>query len=597
MVNLKIDNIDVTVKEGTTIMEAAASAGINIPHLCYWKGLNEIAACRVCVVEIEGKDKLITACNNAAEEGMVVYTNSPKVRLDRRRTVQLILSEHDCLCATCTRSGNCSLQKIANDLNIHDAIYEKDLEIQPWDETFPLIRDSKKCIKCMRCIQVCDKIQSLNIWDLEGTGSRTTINVTCNRTIREADCSLCGQCITHCPVGALRERDDTEKLWKAIANPQKTVVVQVAPAVRAAFGEGIGLTPEQATVGKIFDALKRMGVDYVFDTTFSADLTIMEEANEFIERFTKGELKDRPMFTSCCPGWIRFIKSQFPELVPQLSSAKSPMQMFGAIMKTYFAEQIGKKPEDIVSVAIMPCLAKKGEANMPLYYGEYAGHDTDIVITTRELCRMIRSTNILPQLLKDVEPDRLFRDGSGAGVIFGATGGVMEAALRTAYFKIMGENCEPDAFKVVRAASDDFEVQEAEFTLKDIKLHVAAVSGLSNTRKLLTAIERGEKHYDFVEVMACPGGCVGGGGQPQHDGYELAYERGQNLYFLDNRAEIRYSHMNPDIWNLYNNFFGEPLSHKAHQLLHTDHNAWEMPRSPKRNRNGYVINPNVKLQG
>ena len=597
MVNLKIDNVEVSVKEGSTIMEAAAAAGINIPHLCYWKGLNEIAACRVCVVEIEGKEKLITACNNAAEEGMVVYTNSPKVRLDRRRTVQLILSEHDCLCATCVRSGNCSLQKIANDLNIHDAIYDKQLEEQPWDKHFPLIRDSKKCIKCMRCVQVCDKVQSLNIWDLEGTGSRSTINVTCNRSISEADCSLCGQCITHCPVGALRERDDTEKLWKAIADPKKVVVVQVAPAVRAAFGESLGLSREQATVGKIFDALKRMGVDYVFDTTFSADLTIMEEANEFIQRFTGGELKDRPMFTSCCPGWIRFIKSQFPELVPQLSSAKSPMQMFGAVMKTYFAEQIGKKPEDIYSVAIMPCLAKKGEANMPLYYGEYAGHDTDLVITTRELCRMIRSTNILPQLLRDVEADRLFRDGSGAGVIFGATGGVMEAALRTAYFKIMGENCTPDAFRVVRAAGDNFGVQEAEFRLKDITLRVAAVSGLANTRKLLTAIERGEKHYDFVEVMACPGGCVGGGGQPQHDGYELAYERGQNLYFLDNRAEIRYSHMNPDIWNLYNNFFGEPLSHKAHQLLHTDHNAWEMPRSPKRNRNGYVINPNVKLQG
>ena len=597
MVNLKIDNIDVSVKEGTTIMEAAASAGIGIPHLCYWKGLNEIAACRVCVVEIEGKDKLITACNNMAEEGMVVYTNSRKVRLDRRRTVQLILSEHDCLCATCIRSGNCSLQKIANDLNIHDTIYEKHLEEQPWDSTFPLIRDSKKCIKCMRCVQVCDKIQSLNIWDFEGTGSRSTINVTRNRTIREADCSLCGQCITHCPVGALRERDDTEKLWKAIADPNKTVVVQVAPAVRAAFGESLGLTREQATVGKIFDALKKMGVDYVFDTSFSADLTIMEEANEFLERYQKGELRDRPMFTSCCPGWIRFIKSQFPELVPQLSSAKSPMQMFGAIMKTYFADQIGKKPEDIYSVAIMPCLAKKGEANMELYYGEYAGHDTDLVITTRELCRMIRSTNLMPTLLKDVEPDRLFRDSSGAGVIFGATGGVMEAALRTAYFQIMGENCEPDAFKVVRADNDDFDVQEAEFKLKDITLRVAAVSGLANVRKLITAIQRGEKHYDFVEVMACPGGCVGGGGQPQHDGYEMAYERGQNLYFLDKNAPIRHSHMNPDIWNLYNNFLGEPMSHKAHELLHTDHNRWEMPRSPERNRNGYVINPNLKLQG
>lgn len=597
MVNLTIDGNPVRVREGTTLMEAAASVGINIPHLCYWKDLNEIAACRVCVVEVEGKERLITACNNAVEEGMVVWTNSPKARLDRRRNVQLILSQHDCRCATCVRSGNCQLQKVANDLYIRDVRFEERLEEQAWNKDFPLIRDSKKCIKCMRCIQVCDKIQSLNIWDLEGTGARTTVNVSCNRTIEEADCALCGQCITHCPVGALKERDDTKRLWNAIADPNKTVVVQVAPAVRAAWGEGIGLSPEEASIGKIFDALKKMGVDYVFDTVFSADLTIMEEANEFIERFSKGELKERPMFTSCCPGWIRFIKSQFPHLVPQLSTAKSPMQMFGAVIKTYFAQQIGKNPEDIFSVAVMPCVAKKGEANMELFYEEYAGHDTDCVITTRELDRMIRSANFLPQLLKDIEPDRLFRDGSGAGVIFGATGGVMEAALRTAYFKLMGKNCPPDAFDVVRASSQETGIIEAQFELAGTKLRVAAVNGLSNARNLIRQIERGEKHFDFVEVMACPGGCVGGGGQPQHDGVELAFERGKNLYFLDNKMPIRYSHMNPDIWNLYNNFLDEPMSHKAHRLLHTDHQAWEMPRSPQRDRNGYVINPNFRLQG
>lgn len=589
MVKLTIDNIPVTVAEGTTIMEAAASVGIPIPHLCFLKKINEIAACRVCVVEVEGKERLITACNNVVEEGMAVYTNSPKVRLDRRRTVQLILSQHDCKCATCVRSGNCSLQTLANDLNIQDTLYGERLEVQPWDQSFPLIRNSQKCIKCMRCIQICDKVQGLNVWDFEGTGARSTVNVSGGRTIAEADCSLCGQCITHCPVGALRERDDTEKLWAAIADPNKVVVVQVAPAVRAAWGEALGLQPEEATVEKIFDALKKMGVDYVFDTTFSADLTIMEEANEFIARFTSGELKDRPMFTSCCPGWIRFIKSQFPELVPQLSSAKSPMQMFGAVMKTYFADQIGKKPEDIFSVAVMPCLAKKGERNMELYYGEYAGYDTDCVITTRELTRMIRSSHILPSTLKDVEPDRLFHDGSGAGVIFGATGGVMEAALRTAYFAIMGENCPPDAFKVVRATSQETDLTEAEFELKGINLHIAVVNGLGNTRKLLEQIERGEKKYDFVEVMACPGGCVGGGGQPIHDGYEMAYERGKNLYFLDNKAKLRYSHENPDIKALYDNFFEKPNSHKAHLLLHTDHNAWTMPKSPQRDRNGYVL--------
>ncbi len=594
MVSLTIDNIPVSVAEGTTIMEAAASVGIPIPHLCFLKKINEIAACRVCVVEVEGKERLITSCNNVVENGMVVYTNSPKVRLDRRRTVQLILSQHDCKCATCVRSGNCSLQTLANDLNIQDTLFGERLEQQPWDQNFPLIRNSQKCIKCMRCIQICDKVQSLNIWDFEGTGARSTVNVSGSRKIADADCSLCGQCITHCPVGALRERDDTEKLWAAIADPSKTVVVQVAPAVRAAWGEPLGLSSEEATVGKIFDALKKMGVDYVFDTTFSADLTIMEEANEFLARFTSGELKDRPMFTSCCPGWIRFIKSQFPELVPQLSTAKSPMQMFGATMKTYFAQQIGKKPEDIFSVAVMPCVAKKGEENMELFYEEYAGHDTDCVITTRELDRMIRSSHIIPQTLKDVEPDRLFHDGSGAGVIFGATGGVMEAALRTAYFALMGENCPPDAFKVVRATSQETNLTEAEFELKGVKLHIAVVNGLGNTRKLLEAIERGEKKYDFVEVMACPGGCVGGGGQPIHDGYEMAFERGKNLYFLDSNAKLRYSHENPDVKALYDNFFEKPNSHKAHQLLHTDHNAWEMPKSPLRDRNGYVLPASYK---
>ena len=597
MVNLTIDRLPVSVKEGTTLMEAAESIGIHIPHLCYWKGLNEIAACRVCVVELEGRDHLLPACNTEAEEGMVVYTNSPKVRMDRRLNVQLILSQHDCKCATCVRSGNCALQKIANDLNVQDGLFTERLEKQPWDKNFPLIRQSEKCIKCMRCVQVCDKIQGLNIWDLEGTGSRSTINVTGNRTIGEADCALCGQCITHCPVGALHERDDTEKLWRALADPNKTVVVQVAPAVRAAWGEGLGFTKEEATIGKIFDALKKMGADYVFDTCFTADLTIMEEANELLMRLKKGELKDRPMFTSCCPGWVRFVKSEFPHFVQQLSTAKSPMQMFGAVMKSYFAKQIGKKPEDIFSVAVMPCLAKKGEANMELFYKEYAGHDTDCVITTRELIRMIKGSSIITDRLTDIEPDRIFHDGSGAGVIFGATGGVMEAALRTAYYAIMKENCAPDAFKNIRAASQETGVTEAEFELNGQVLRVAAVSGLKNTRNLLEAIERGEKHYEFVEVMACPGGCVGGGGQPQHDGVEMAFERGKNLYFLDEHADIRRSHENPDVQAIYENYFERPLSHKAHMLLHTDHNKWQMPPSPQRDRNGYVINPNAKLQG
>ncbi|MCF2679691.1 iron hydrogenase small subunit [Faecalicatena contorta] len=573
MVNLTIDGKQISVKENTTIMEAAAQCGIPIPKLCYLKGINEIAACRVCVVELEGKEKLITSCNNVAEEGMVIYTNSPKVRRHRRKNVELILSQHDCQCVTCARSGNCSLQKIANDLNILEIPFKKEIEHQAWNKKFPLIRDSAKCIKCMRCVQVCDKVQALNIWDVEGTGSRTTVNVAGHKNIEEADCSLCGQCITHCPVGALRERNDTEKVWDAIADKDKIVVAQVAPAVRAAWGEELGLKPEDATVGKILDSLKRMGVDYVFDTTFSADLTIMEEGNEFVQRFTSGELKDRPMFTSCCPGWIRFIKTQYPHLVKYLSTAKSPQQMFGAAMKTYFADKLGVEPEKIFTVSVMPCVAKKAESEMPLYYGEYAGRDIDVVITTRELAKMIRSAHISPETLVDIESDRPMQEGTGAGVIFGATGGVMEAALRSAYFLIKGVNPPVDAFKAVRSQgfNENDGVQEANFQIDDITVRTAVVSGLGNTRALLKKIESGEVHYDFVEVMACPGGCVGGGGQPIHDGEELAFERGKNLYYLDETANLRFSHENPDILAMYEEYFEKPVSHKAHMLLHTEH--------------------------
>lgn len=573
MVNLIIDGKHISVKENTTIMKAADQNGITIPSLCYLKGINEIAACRVCVVELEGKERLITACNNVAEEGMVVYTNSPKVRNHRRNTVELILSQHDCLCVTCMRSGNCSLQKIANDLDILEIPFKRELEYQPWNKNFPLIRDSAKCIKCMRCIQVCDRVQSLNIWDLEGTGSRTTVNVAGHKTIEESDCSLCGQCVTHCPVGALRERSDTGKVWKALADKDKIVVAQVAPAVRTSWGEQIGLAPEEATIGKIMDALKRMGVDYAFDTVFSADLTIMEEGHEFVERFTNGELKDRPMFTSCCPGWLRFIKGQFPYLVKYLSTAKSPQQMFGAAMKTYFAQKLGVSPDKIFTVSVMPCLAKKAESEMELFYEEYAGHDIDVVITTRELVKMIRSAHIRPDTLVDIESDRPMQDGTGAGVIFGATGGVMEAALRSAYYIIKKENPPADAFKAVRSQgfNENNGVQEAEFKIDDITVRTAAVSGLGNTRALLNKIESGEVHYDFVEVMACPGGCVGGGGQPITEGREMAQERGEKLYALDKNNPLRFSHENPSVIALYDQYLGSPLSHMAHELLHTDH--------------------------
>ncbi|MBQ3062266.1 MAG: iron hydrogenase small subunit [Clostridia bacterium] len=584
MVNITIDNKKISVAEGTTIMKAAEQAGIPIPHLCWLKDINEIAACRVCVVEVEGSDRLVTSCNNVVSEGMVVYTNSPKVRHDRRKTVQLMLSQHDCKCATCVRSGNCSLQKIANDLNIYDVPYVEMIEKRPWDCSFPLIRDSAKCIKCMRCVQICEKVQSLGIWSLESTGTISTINVSGGRNITDADCALCGQCITHCPVGALRERDDTERVWEALADHKKTVIFQIAPAIRTAWGESFGLEPKDAPIGKAAAALKHMGADYVFDTVFTADLTIMEEGTEFLRRFTAGETKKRPMFTSCCPGWIRFIKSQYPHLVSCLSTAKSPQQMFGAVMKTYFAEKIGVDPENIFTVSIMPCVAKKGESNMELFAGEYAGHDTDVVLTTRELVRMMRSAHLDPRNLESIPFDSVMQDASGAGVIFGATGGVMEAALRTAHYLVTGKDPDPDAFRIVRAYTENFGVIESEITIGDAVVRAAVVSGLGNARRLIDAIEAGEVHYDFVEVMACPGGCVGGGGQPIHEGVEMAFSRGKTLYFLDSKSKIRFSHHNKDVQKLYEDYLGEPMSHKAHMLLHTDHNAWDMPRAPKKNK-------------
>lgn len=584
MVNIIIDRIPVCVPEGTTIMDAAKQTGIPIPKLCYLKEINEIGACRVCVVEIEGKDRLVTSCNNKVEEGMVIYTNSPKVRMNRKTTVELILSQHDGHCATCVRSENCTLQTIANDLNIVEVPFQTEEEQIPWNKEFPLIRDASKCIKCMRCIQVCEKVQSLRVWDVTGTGSRTTVNVSRNRKIDDSDCALCGQCITHCPTGALRERDDTDKAWTAIEDKKKVTVVQIAPAVRTAWGEALGMTREEATVGKMVDALKRMGFDYVFDTVFSADLTIMEEGTEFLERFRKGETKKRPMFTSCCPGWIRFIKSQYPHLVPQLSTAKSPQQMFGAVMKSYYAERIGVKPEDIFTVSIMPCVAKKGESNMELYHEEYAGKDIDLVLTTRELDRMIRSAHIQADTLVEKPCDTVMQQGTGAGVIFGTTGGVMEAALRSAHYLVTGKNPEPDAFQAVRADAFRQGWTEATVELGDATVTAAVVSGLGNTRSLLEALEMGQVHYDFIEVMACPGGCVGGGGQPIHDGEELAGIRGANLRFLDKNAKIRFSHENQDVARLYSEYMEKPNSHKAHMLLHTDHEAWKMPGAPKKYR-------------
>ncbi len=568
MIHITIDGKPIEVAENTTIMEAAEQNGMKIPKLCYLKDINEIAACRVCVVELVGQEELITSCNNCVVEGMQILTNSAKVRMNRKTTVQLILSQHACLCVTCVRNGNCSLQTLARDLNIIDMPFAHESERKPWNENFPLIRDSSKCIKCMRCVQICDKVQGLAVWAAEGTGARSTVGVARHQQIEDANCSLCGQCITHCPVGALRARDDTETIWQAIADPDKIVVAQVAPAVRTAWGEEFGLSPEFATVGRILDSLKRMGVDYTFDTTYSADLTIMEEGTEFLQRFTAGELQAHPMFTSCCPGWVRFVRSQYPHLVKYLSSAKSPQQMFGAVMKSYFAQQLGVSPEKIYTVSVMPCVAKKDECGMEFFMDEYAGHDVDAVITTRELIRMLRVAHIQPYTLNDIAGDLPMQAGTGAGVIFGATGGVMEAALRTAYAVQMGKNPPVDAFTAVRCPQEGQGVMEADFQMGEVTVRTAVVSGLGNTRQLIARMERGEVQYDFVEVMACPGGCVGGGGQPIHDGQELAFSRGKTLYTLDAQNPLRYSHENPDIQQLYADYMGKPNGHKAHILLH-----------------------------
>ena len=573
MVKLMINGQEVTVKEGTSIMDAAEKVGIHIPHLCYLRGLNEIGACRVCVVEIKGMKKLVTACNTACEEGMEIFTNSPRVRSLRRINVELILSDHNANCASCIKSGNCTLQSIANDMGIITNDYNNIAEKARWDLNIPLIRDASKCVKCMRCVQICEKVQDLGVWNLIGSGYRTTIGVRENNNINEIDCALCGQCITHCPVGALRERDDRLTFNDAIADEDKVIIAQVAPAVRTAWGEQIGLKDKDATMGKLVCALKKIGVDYVFDTNYSADMTIMEEGSELLSRLSNRNRYKWPMYTSCCPGWVRFMKTQYPDMVDDLSTAKSPQQMFGALSKTYIAEKLGVDPSKVYSVSIMPCTAKKYERSVREVNSAGYGSDVDLVLTTRELDRFIRSDSIKPQDLIDMPFDDRFGESSGAAVIFGATGGVMEAALRSAYFLATGKNPDPDAFKNVRGMDG---WKEATFDLAGTELKVAVVSGLGNARRLVEAVRKGEVAYDFVEVMACPGGCVGGGGQPFKDGEEKAEERAKKLYGLDKINDIRFSHENPAVKLTYSEFLDNPLSHRAHELLHTDLNSWNL---------------------
>ena len=569
MVELSIDGRAVSAPEGSTVLEAAESLGIKIPTLCALKGLNIIGSCRVCLVEVDGEGT-VAACNTVAREGMVVRTGTPAVAAARRANLQTIMDNHRALCATCVRQDTCALRSLSSAFNVQDAP-GKLPEATPWDAGFPLQRDDSKCIKCLRCVAVCRDVQHCSVWDSTGAGPSMKVAVSGGMPISQSGCSLCGQCITHCPTGALTARDDVNRIMEALLDPEVMTVVQVAPAVRAAWGEGVGLSREDATPGRMASALRALGFDRVFDTDFAADLTIMEEGSEFLE-FIKSDAP-RPMFTSCCPGWVRFAKLHHPEIVSQLSSSKSPHQMMGAVVKNTLAgamEQAGKKR--LFCVSVMPCVAKKYECGVPELATE-GGPDVDAVLTVREFDRMLRMFSVDCAALEESSFDNPLGTSTGAGTIFGRTGGVMEAALRTAVSILEGK---PASFEVCdcTAATPERPWMDKELQAAGLTVRIAVASGLGNTEKLLRALEAGEVEYDFVEIMACPGGCVGGGGQPICFNEELAAERATVLNRLDAEDSLRMSHDNPDIQALYDEHLGAPLSHTAHEWLHTDQKEW-----------------------
>ncbi len=583
MVNATVNGTPIALPEGSKIIEAVYATGNYVPTLCGLQDISDIGACRVCVVEVEGIERLVPACNTPLEEGMVIRTDTPRVLETRRVNVSLLLSQHDVQCATCVRNGNCVLQNLAQELNILDVPYEKDVTEAAWNNDFPLIRDSSKCVRCLRCVQVCSKIQGCDVWDIKNRATRLDVGVRDGLPIDQVGCTLCGQCITHCPTGALRARDDIDTVLEALADPDVVTTVQVAPAVRTSWNETLDLPRELATEGRLAATFRALGFDYVFDTNFGADMTIMEEGSELLERI--GGEGAMPMFTSCCPGWVRYLKINHPDKLAHLSSAKSPQQMFGALLKEYVGPKLGMvstagadhveaKPmgKRIFNVSCMPCVAKKYEAAVEEMVRE-AEPDVDAVLTVRELGRLIRLMHVNVAALDETPFDDPMNEGSGAAVIFGATGGVMEAALRSAYFLVNSTNPDPDAFVEVRGLDG---WKEKSFDLGGREVRVAVASGLANAEKLLAAIDAGEVEYDFVEIMACPGGCAGGGGQPIHEARELAGDRGQTLYALDRKRATRFSHENPNVTTCYEEFLGEPLSHKAHELLHTDQEQWTL---------------------
>lgn len=572
MVNIKINGRDYSVPADSKIIDAARIAKIEIPTLCYLKGINEIGACRLCLVEVKGARGLMAACVTGVTEGMEIFTNTPKVREMRKTNLELVLSTHKKECLSCIRSQSCELQKLCRDLGVteEDRFAGKNVEYPKDESTAFLVRDNDKCILCRRCVAACKNMQGIGVIDALNRGFDTHIGSAFEQPLAATSCVSCGQCIVACPVGALYEKDDTDKVWEALNDPTKHVAICTAPSIRATIGECFGYEPGTDTEGKMVAAIKRLGFDGVYDMNLTADLTIMEEATEFLERMKTG--KNLPLITSCSPGWIKFCEHYFPEFTDNLSTCKSPQQMFGAMYKTYYAKKCGIDPADIVFVSAIPCTAKKFEVRRP---GESAAgegiYDVDYAITTRELARMIEKAGINYRELDDEKFDEPFDIGSGAGAIFGATGGVMEAALRTAAEVILGKKLEKVDFEDVRGTAP---IKTATYKLGDTEVRVAVASGTKNARELLNKVKSGELKVDFIEIMACPGGCVNGGGQPVQSAavkaaVDLKAKRASILYNADKHLAVRKSHENLAVQKIYDEYLEKPGSHLAHEILHT----------------------------
>ena len=569
MVTLKINDIPVTVPEGTSVLEAARSAGIKVPSLCYLKGVNEIGACRICVVEVKGAKSLVASCVYPVSEGMEVQTNTEKVRHSRQLTLELILSNHRMDCLTCARNAHCELRELAAELGIDAVRYANDELLPRIEDSAPhLVRDNSKCVLCRRCTAVCRTTQEVGVIGPNDRGFATHIGCAFDRDLAEVDCVSCGQCIVACPTGALSEKDDTAKVWAALNDPAKHVVVGPAPSVRVTLGECFGLPIGANVEGKMVTALRRLGFDRVFDVDNGADFTIMEEGTEFLERIQEGGAL--PMITSCSPGWIRYCEQHHPDMLPHLSTCKSPQQMFGSLVKSYYAEKMGIDPKDIVVVSVMPCTAKKYEVRREEQRMANGCMPVDVSITTRELARMIQRAGLLFDHLPEGQFDPMLGLSTGASVIFGASGGVMEAALRTVVETLTGGEMAPLEFREVRGMKG---IKEAVYELPGRTVRVCAASGLHNAKMVLDGVKNGTMQYDFIEFMACPGGCINGGGQPLQPAIVRSFTdipalRAAALYQQDEAMPIRKSHENPVLQTVYQDYLGKPGGHKAHELLH-----------------------------